>query len=661
MLWSAPHLKDTWPQACSKGIQPVVLTVSAPWLCFQFPPAAQNVGALVFTRPRQIIAAEHLPEVLPALRRVQEAVNGGAYAAGYVGYEAAPAFDDALRVWKGGAEDAKKKNDEKEFAPNLPLLWFGIYDRPDSAAPPSPTGIVQVSDWRPLTAHGAYERDINTIREAIASGETYQVNYTLRLRARVTGDAWTLYQRLRTAQSPAYGAYLDLGQARILSASPELFFQRRGDHIMTRPMKGTAPRGNSPEEDGRLAEELARSEKNRAENLMIVDLLRSDVGRVAVPGTVRVTRLFDVERYPTVWQMTSTIEAHVPPDTTLADLFTALFPCGSITGAPKVTAMRRIAQLETGPRRVYCGAIGYVSPYNKEAVFSVAIRTLVLDAQTHIAEYGVGGGITWDSRAGDEYAEALTKAKILNHNTPPAEPSPEPSPEPSSPSAPGAEAEPSFELFESLRLEQGRFWLRDRHLERLQSSARHFAFGFAMNDVQAYLDREAQTAGEGAWKVRCFVDGQGSVHTDRELLEADGKFPLPVALAEQPVMRSDPFLAHKTTRRDVYDTRLNAAREQYPGLYDALLWNEQGELTEFTRGNLVVEVRGRLLTPARDSGLLAGTLRAHLLARGDIHERVLTRADLADVRGMWLINSVRGWLPVRLLNNPYAVKRTASS
>jgi para-aminobenzoate synthetase/4-amino-4-deoxychorismate lyase len=617
-------------------------TTSAPWLCFQFPASVQAANALVFTRPRHVIAARRLPEVLPALRAVQDAVNGGAYAAGYVGYEAAPAFDDALHVGEGDTED---------FASDLPLLWFGIYDQPAPVVLPSIMGKAQVSDWQPLTSPAAYAHDIAAIHEAIASGETYQVNHTLRLRARVEGDTWTLYQRLRAAQQPAYAACLDLGRYRILSASPELFFQRQGDCITTRPMKGTAPRARRWEEDRRLAEELARSEKNRAENIMIVDLLRNDLGRVAVPGTVRVTRLFDVERYPTVWQMTSTIEAQVPAQIGLADLFTALFPCGSVTGAPKSTAMRKIARLETTPRRVYCGAIGYVSPHNKEAVFNVAIRTLLLDTQSGIAEYGVGGGITWDSRAGDEYAEALTKAKILNHNTPPAEPftgSSEPF------------SGPSFELFESLRLEQGRYWLLDHHLERLESSARHFGFSFALADVQACLDQEAQAAGEGAWKVRCLLDAQGNVRAEREVLAADGKFPLPVALAEQPIPRSEPFLYHKTTRREMYESRLNAARRQYPNLYDALLWNEQGELTEFTRGNLVADVQGRLLTPAHDSGLLAGTLRAHLLAHGDIHERVLTRADLADARGMWLINSVRGWLPIRLLNNPYAVKRTDS-
>ena len=632
--------------------------LSQPWLCFQFPAPVQTADALVFTHPRQIIVARHLSEVLPALHAVQEATIGGAYAAGYVGYEAAPAFDDALSVREHAPESAKE-----DFASDLPLLWFGIYERPASGPLPSNKGKAQVSDWQPSLSPASYAADIAAIHEAIASGETYQVNHTMRLRARIegdigdlAGDAWTLYERLRAAQQPAYAAYLALGRYHILSASPELFFQRQGDRITTRPMKGTAPRARHPEEDRRLREELARSEKNRAENIMIVDLLRNDLGRVAIPGTVRVTRLFDVERFPTVWQMTSTIEAQVPPQTSLAGLFTALFPCGSVTGAPKSTAMRKIARLETTPRRVYCGAIGYVSPHNKEAVFSVAIRTLLWDTQNGIAEYGVGGGITWDSRAEDEYAEALTKAKILthlNHNlnqdTPPAEPVTEPS-EPVS--------EPTFKIFESLRLEQGRYWLLDRHMERLEASARHFDFALSLADVQACLEREAQEAGEGTWKVRCLLDAQGSVRAEHEALAADGKFPLFVALAEQPVSRSEPFLYHKTTRREIYDVRLNAARQQYPNLYDALLWNEQGELTEFTRGNLVADVRGRLLTPPRDSGLLAGTLRADLLKRGDIHERVLTRDDLANVRGIWLINSVRGWLPVRLLNNPYAVKRT---
>lgn len=660
--------------------------MQTPWLKFEFTDntggtsTAQN--ALVFTQPQQIIVALCVADVLPALQAVQQAVAGGAYAAGYVSYEAAPAFDPAMRVFNVDIPntDVSEINNSVSIDPagspvavspdDFPLLWFGIFDSPISAPAqmelPISEDIACVSDWQPLTSQETYYQDIAAIREAIARGETYQVNYTLRLQAQLTGEDYAYYRRLVRAQQPGYAAYLNLGRYRMLAASPELFFHRKGDHITTRPMKGTTPRGRWQDEDQRQREELASSLKNRAENVMIVDLLRNDLGRLAIPGSVQVTRLFDIERYPTVWQMTSTVEARLPPtqETTLTELFTALFPCGSITGAPKINTMRHIAALETTPRRVYCGAIGYITPKN-EAVFNVAIRTLLLDTQTGTAVYGVGGGITWDSDAEEEYAEALMKAKILNVDT------------------------PEFELFESLRLENGRYWLLDRHLERLQASADYFGFPLSLPDVRAKLNSIAEEEAnesignstnkdinkdvnesiaasrlenrdntrETVWKVRCLVSAEGEVRTERQVVEMDGKFPLPVALAEIPVSRDERFLYHKTTHRIVYETRLAEALAARGGLYDVLLWNEQGELTEFTRGNLVANIKGRLLTPALESGLLAGTLRSELLAHGDIQEKVITCADLAHASGMWLINSVRGWLPVRLVDNPYATRR----
>ena len=600
----------------------------SPWLRFDFHADVSDADAssvetscepLIFTRPSQIIVARRTDEVLPALRRVQDAVNAGNYAAGYVGYEAAPAFDWAMRV-----QSADPPSD-------FPLLWFGIFAQPHLEPEPFPLSGAALepdplSEWMPSTTRTQYDRNIDAIREAIARGETYQVNYTLRLRTPLRGEDYALYKRLLRAQQARYGAYLDIGRYRILSASPELFFHRKGTRIVTRPMKGTMARGRWLEEDEERARMLANSAKNRAENIMIVDLLRNDLGRIAVPGSVRVSELFALERYPTVWQLTSTVEADIPVLTTISEIFGALFPCGSVTGAPKIQTMRHIAGLEASPRQVYCGAIGLISP-DGTATFNVAIRTLLADTQTQTAEYGVGGGITWDSTAGDEYAELLAKAAVLQADR------------------------PEFDLLETLRLENGEFHLLEAHLQRLRDSAAYFGFPDVSEAARMALHGAGERHRGGNWRVRLRVSKLGTTITEEFSLAANPLDPLPfntvpIVIARSPVNSANPFLNHKTTHRAVYERHLQEARQQNADMYDALLWNERGELTEFTTGNLVVELGGELYTPPRDCGLLAGTLRAELLAQGKIRERLLTRDDLNHATRCWLINSVRGWQPV---------------
>ncbi|MBC8077362.1 MAG: bifunctional anthranilate synthase component I family protein/class IV aminotransferase, partial [Chloroflexales bacterium] len=433
------------------------------------------------------------------------------------------------------------------------------------------------------------------------------------------GDALALYRQLSTAQPADYRAYLDNGDYRILSLSPELFFGWDGDQIMTRPMKGTARRGRWLAEDEARAAALLASEKERAENLMIVDLLRNDIGRVAEIGSVRVPQLFAAERYPTVWQLTSTVSARTRPATTLEDVFAALFPCGSVTGAPKVSTMRLIAALEDTPRGVYCGAIGLIEP-GGAATFNVAIRTVQLDAATGAANYGVGGGITWDSTAAGEYAEVRAKAALLGTRW------------------------PTFALLETLRLEGGRYTLLDRHLARLADSARYFDFQFDIKDARAALDVHAGEHAHEVRRVRLLLAQGGAVRVESAPLQPLPPEPLPVALTHTPVSSDDRFLFHKTTQRATYD----ALRANAPDAFDVLLWNERGELTEFTIGNLVLELEGRRYTPPLSSGLLAGTMRAELLETGQIAERVLLREDLARATGVWLVNSVRGWMRVQL-------------
>ncbi len=580
-----------------------------PQLLFDFPDPAGRTRRLCFARPRRLLIARTVPEVRGALRQVQRALDAGLYAAGYLAYEAAPAFDPALTV--------REPND-------LPLAWFGLFDGPSEPppGPPADESGYRLSPWEPETPADTYRARVTAIRESLGRGDAYQVNYTLRLRARLQGDPYALYRHLSAAAGAAYSAYLDLGSHAILSVSPELFFQRRGDHVVTRPMKGTARRGRWLEEDEACAAGLRSSEKDRAENLMIVDLLRNDLGRVAIPGSVRVPQLFALERYPTLWQMTSTVEARLPECTDLPALFAALFPCGSVTGAPKIAAMRQIAALEDSPRGVYCGAIGWAGPGDR-ATFSVAIRTAVFHRETGDLEYGVGGGITWDSTPDDEYQEALAKAAVLTARR------------------------PAFELLETLRLEEGRYTLLERHLARLDESARYFDVPLCPTRVRDALAAFAATRASGVWRARLLVSLEGAVRVESAEFSAPPALPARVALARAPVRSDDPFLFHKTTHRAVYDTR----RADRPDAFDVLLWNEAGELTEFTTGNLVVEIDGEAWTPPRACGLLAGCLRAELLERGEIRERVLTVADLARATRLWYVNSVRGRLPVLLATN----------
>ena len=618
---TVPPAPEASPAPAPTGA--AVSVQAAPFAILEFPGPDVPPGGLVFADPVEVIVAERLEEVRPVLDAVERAAARGVHAVGFVAYEAAPAFDPTLVTCPPGA---------------LPLAWFAVFRaaEPAHGAGGAP---LTLPPWEPNISRQRYDAAIAAIREAIARGETYQVNHTLRLRATFEGDATSFYRRLRAAQGAGYGAYLDTGRHRIVSASPELFFSRRGTRVTTRPMKGTRPRGRWLEEDEAAARALAASVKDRAENLMIVDLLRNDLGRVARFGTVRVPRLFDVERYPTVWQMTSTIEADVPEGTSLATLFAALFPCGSVTGAPKVATMRLIAALEEAPRGVYCGAIGWVRP-GGDCVFNVAIRTVHIDAATGRAEYGVGGGITWDSTPEGEYAEALAKAAVLTHET------------------------PAFELIETLRLEDGRYARLERHLARLAASARYFGWPDPTDSARAALEAYATGLARGGGagtvhRVRLLVGAGGDARVegrplDDEVAVGQASAPsdtgpvaapaLPVAIASRPVSRRDRFRFHKTTRRECLD----ALRAERPNAFDALLYNEEGEFTEFTRGNLVVALDGALWTPPRDCGLLAGVLRDECIERGEIRERVIHREDLERADAVWFINSLRGWVPVRV-------------
>lgn len=558
------------------------------------------------------LVAHSVDEVSAVLARAEAAVAAGAWVAGWVSYEAAPAFEPAARVRETAGTPLAE----------LPLAWFGVFDRREPAAGPS--GDAEVQGWTPTISAERHAADISRIRELIGRGETYQVNHTFRLAGSFAGDSADLYARLAQAQRGGFGAHLEAGRWAVASASPELFFDWSRGRITCRPMKGTAARGVDTATDAAARDGLLASEKERAENLMIVDMVRNDLARVAVPGTVAVPELFCTERYDTVWQLTSTVTADVREGVGLVDVFAALFPCASITGAPRVSTMSIIADLETTPRGVYCGAIGFGGP-GRGWVFNVGIRTVLVDRERGTAWYGTGGGITHDSTAAGEYAEALLKAEVLTRVPVP------------------------FSLLETMRWEadggEVRSWAR--HLARLRSSAEYF--GIPLDEdaiagvVTAAVGRGASAAGEqGDLRVRLLVDQEGIASAEASPVPEQGAGPVRLALDDVPVSTGDPFLRHKTTRREVYD----AARSRHPEADDVVLVNERGEVTETTIANIAARVDGRWLTPPLDSGCLPGVTRAGLLADGDLVEAVLTADDLRQAEALARFNAVRGWQPV---------------
>jgi para-aminobenzoate synthetase/4-amino-4-deoxychorismate lyase len=554
-----------------------------------------------FEGPRHVVRADAVGEVLPALAEVERAVAEGLHAAGFVAYEAAPAFDAALAMH---APDSR-----------LPLLWFGIFEErieADAIDGAEDEGAAEIGELRADVGEAEHAARIGAIRELIAAGDTYQVNLTFPMRATFRGSASALYRRVCLAQRAAYCALIDLGERAIVSASPELFFRWAGGELELRPMKGTRPRSATADEDAALAAELASSPKDRAENLMIVDLLRNDAGRIAEFGGVRVERMFVVERYPTVHQMTSTIRTRTRAGTTLTDVFRALFPCGSITGAPKVRTSRIIAEAEGAPRGVYTGAIGFVSP--GEAVFSVAIRTLLVDRAAGEAELGVGSGITWDSDAAAEYRECLSKAAFVRREPDPA-------------------------LIETLGWTPEDGFVRlDGHLARLASSAEHFGYRLDGDELARRLDALAASLPREPRTIRITLQPSGRIDIADEVMRRWAE-PVRLAVAHRHLPIDHPLWRHKTARREIY---LQHDPVSIPH-DDVLLVNERGELAETRIANLVLEIDGALWTPHLAAGLLPGVLRAQLLRDGAIRERTLRVADLERATGVWVVNSLRGW------------------
>ncbi len=557
--------------------------------------------ARLFSDPARIVTTRY-PEDVRACCDSLRNIESGLWA-GFLGYEAGYSLEDRLTPLRRSAEDGA-----------TPLVWFGLFNESEPVDPaaflPDPRG-AWAGRPRPLVERHVYEQALARVKAHIEAGDIYQANLTFQAEIATAGDPMALYAGLRRRAKAGHGALVFTGEHWILSLSPELFFTLAEGEVTTRPMKGTAPAGSNPEH-------LRVDPKQRAENLMIVDLLRNDLSRVARPGSVKVPELFAVEHYPTVLQMTSTVTADLEESVGPVELVEAIFPCGSITGAPKIRAMEIISRLETAPRGVYCGAIGFIQA-DGSAAFNVAIRTLTLKERETTARLGLGSGIVADSEAGDEWRECLAKGRFVA-------------------------TERSFDLIETMGFDphDGIVDL-DSHLTRMKASAQAFGFPFDRHDARNEL--QAATFRAGPSKVRLLLSRSGAMAIELRPMEPPPIEPIDVAIAPLPVSPTDFRLAHKTTDRGFYDEARMAA-----GTWEVLFEDKEGFLTEGSFSNIFVERQGRLLTPPLSRGVLPGLLRQRLIDEGKAREADLKQDDLTG--GFLLGNSYRGLLEARLLRSP---------
>lgn len=593
---------------------------------------------LLFGAQRSILTATTMDDVMPVLHEAEQARKAGHWVAGFVSYDAAPGIDPSL-VAHARADG------------NAPLAWFAVCEPPTLADKlPSPTAPASSPvAWHSSTSDEEHAMRVEQVRNLIANGDTYQVNLTRQLHASFESDAYTFFHERCQSQPPPFAAYIHTAGHDIVSLSPELFFQHDGKELLCQPMKGTFPRGRWYADDEAQRQALITSEKNRAENAMIVDMVRNDCGKIATPGSVRVTSAFDVRAFGTVWHMTSTVSAHTRAD--FPTIMRALFPCASITGAPKVRTMQIIRDLEKESRGLYCGAIGYLAP-NKRSVFSVAIRTMTIkttsdstnnptahttnnktdklesrtansttsNAMQSFATYGTGGGVVWDSTSEDEVAETWIKTRALTEVMPPVT------------------------LLETLawRPRTGYRFLAG-HIRRLQQSAAYFSIPFCETRIRQALDQATATFADKPARVRLLLTHEGVITIEHvELTDIRPRVPRRLALAKNPVDEKSIFLYHKTCERSAY----TAARNSAPTWADdVLLYNSKGEITESLIANALFLLDGVWVTPPLASGVLEGVFRNELIARGRMREAVVRVEDLTRVERILLVNSVRGFMP----------------
>ncbi len=583
-----------------------------------------------FQNPRELIVAREISEIQPAFDRLRQCLRDGYYVAGWISYETGLSLEGRLE----GLCKSRYK---------VPFVSFGVYkdilkirseDSETHWLEKSCAGDYAIENARLNISRNDYGMAVDKIHEFLKAGDIYQVNFTLKSLFDFTGRPESYFAAMRKAQRVQYGAFIQSDELSVLSLSPELFFRKRGRKIQARPMKGTCPRGRTVEEDRKNADFMRNDEKNRAENLMIVDLLRNDLARISTAASVRVKSLYDVEKYRTLFQMTSSIEAEVAADIDAIDLFRALFPCGSVTGAPKIRAMEIISELENEPRGIYTGAIGYMSP-DGDCCFSVPIRTITISADGQ-GEMGIGSAIVADSRATAEYDECLLKAQFATGNF------------------------NDFELIETLRWSdendvshgvKSGYHLLDRHMARLKSSAEYFDFSCdeqaILNDLQCHA---GWLDGNRTWKIRLLLSQSGEISITSTPYEPEDKI-RPVTLSRKTVDSRNPMIFHKTTDREFYDGELASHQEKY-GSYDVLFVNERGELTEGSFNNIFLKVAGILYTPCLTSGLLNGILRQSMLHDPQVRlvEKPLTIDDLQQAEKIYMGNSLRGLVEVTYMD-----------
>ena len=553
-----------------------------------------------FTQPIKELKTRDLAEVADLLAQVESYQEQGYYVVGYVSYEAAPAFEEKLAVHK------------------LPLLgeyllYFTVHDRVETSPIPLTYEEVDLpSNWQEVTSAADYEKDIGQIHHHLRQGDTYQVNYTVQLKQDLSANPFAIYNRMVVEQEAGYNAYVEHDEMAVISMSPELFFEQNDRELTTRPMKGTTKRGLTDDEDLKEAAWLGQDPKNRSENMMIVDLLRNDMNRISEVGSEHVERLCQVEQYSTVWQMTSTIKSQLRPDVDLVTIFQSLFPCGSITGAPKIATMEIIKDLEPQPRGVYCGTIGLLLP-NGRRIFNVSIRTIQLHQGKAI--YGVGGGITWDSTWESEYREVHQKAAVLYRK------------------------QARFKLISTGKISQKSLLFEDQHLERLTKASRYFAYPFDPEDLKQKIEEECQACDINQdYRLRISLSKSGEIELSCQILTPLSPTFCQAKLCLQEADLQQVFTYFKTTHRP----HLNLGEQE------KIYHNKSGELLETSIGNLVLKIDGKLYTPPINLGILSGIYRQHLLGKGQVEEKILTLADLNQAEAVYGCNAVRGLYELEL-------------
>lgn len=557
-------------------------------------------GWIKFENPFKHYLVNDINEVQSVLSQLNSDLAEGHYIAGFLSYEAARGLDQAYTT----------RNDS-----SFPLLVFAVFKKMHKVSTLIHSGgAFKSGSWTFSQDIGYYKKSIGKIKKYISNGDTYQVNYTFRLKTHFEGDTFSFFNTLHNKQQADYSCYIKFPGYSVCSASPELFFSLDGDTLVSKPMKGTAKRGLSYDADIQQKELLKSADKERAENLMIVDMIRNDMGKICLADSVKVNNLFKIEKYPTVWQMTSEISGKTHGG--FSDIINALFPCASITGAPKIRTMEIINELEKYPRNMYTGAMGYFTPHRK-AVFNVAIRTAVIDEKNKTAEYGIGSGIVWDSVDVEEYKECLAKSEIL------------------------LQKEYDFQLLETMLAGPKGVFLLEYHLNRLKQSADYFNFSYYEEQIRDLITKNIkEISADHKFRLLLSKEGRVTMESSKYIIK-ENSASRKIKFASGPVKKDNVFLYHKTTHRDVYLPAMDQIKKE--ALDDVILFNEEGQITESTIANIVIKQKKAFLTPPVICGLLNGTFRQSLIDQKMISEKILFKNDLEKAEKIFLINSLQKW------------------